>query len=141
MKRDKVFVDTNIILDWLGKREPFFEYAKELFTRSENKDIEVLISTMSYISTEYILRKKLGEEKTRRALTGIRAISKVCTSGEKEIDLALVSNKKDFEDSLQYFTALNNSANVIITRNPKDFENSQIPIMSAEEYIKFYQEE
>jgi len=136
MNKDSIFVDTNIILDWLGKREPFFTYAEGIFLKAENKEIEVLISTMSYISTEYILRKQLGKEQARQALTGIRAISSVCTSGDKEIDLALISGMKDFEDSFQYYTALNNSASVIITRNPKDFEGSQIPIMSAEEYIK-----
>lgn len=136
MNKDSIFVDTNIILDWLGKREPFFTYAEGIFLKAENKEIEVLISTMSYIFTEYILRKQLGKEQARQALTGIRAISSVCTSGDKEIDLALISGMKDFEDSFQYYTALNNSASVIITRNPKDFEGSQIPIMSAEEYIK-----
>lgn len=136
MKKESVFVDTNIILDWLGKRQPFFKYAEELFLKAENKEIELLISTMSYISTEYILRKQLGKEKARKALTGIRAISKVCASGSKEIDLALVSGMKDFEDAFQYYTALNNSASVIITRNPKDFVDSNLPILSAEEYIK-----
>lgn len=99
MKRDAVFVDTNIILDWLGRREPFFKYAEALFLKAENKEIEILISTMSYISTEYILRKQLGKDRTMQALTGIRAISTVCNSGEREIDLALVSDTKDFEDS------------------------------------------
>ena len=68
-------------------------------------------------------------------------ISSVCSSGGKEIDLALVSDMKDFEDSFQYYTALNNSANIIITRNPKDFVDSKVPIMSAEEYIKLSQKD
>jgi predicted nucleic acid-binding protein len=137
MKKDPVFVDTNIILDWLGRREPFFQYAEELFLKAENEEIEILISTMSYISTEYILRKQIGKEKARQALMGIRTISTVCTSGGKVVDLALVSDIKDFEDAFQYYTAINNLASIIITRNPKDFEGSKIPIMSAEEYIKF----
>lgn len=133
---ERVFVDTNIILDWLGRREPFFKYAKELFRKGEEKEIIILISTMSFISTEYILRKQIGKSKTIQALAGIRNICHVCDSGEKEIDLALVSKMKDFEDAFQYFTALNNTAQVIITRNPKDFANAQLPIMSAEEYLK-----
>lgn len=136
MKEEKVFVDTNIILDWLGRREPFFVPAKELFLKAETGEIEVHISTMSYITTEYILRKQLGKEKARQALSSIRTISKVCTSGMKEIDLSLLSEIKDFEDAFQYFTALNNGAEVIITRNTKDFSVSQLPVMSAEEYLK-----
>ncbi len=133
---EKIFVDTNIILDWLGKRAPYFKYAKEIFRKGEDGEVVILLSTMSYISTEYILRKQIGKFKAKQALAGIRTISKVCTSGEKEIDLCLVSSIKDFEDAFQYYSALNNSADVIITRNPKDFSNSEIPIMSAEEYIK-----
>ena len=133
---EKIFVDTNIILDWLSQREPFFIFAKQLFFKGENKEIKILISTMSFISTEYILRKQIGKEKTKQALAAIRTISEICTSGEKEIDLSLVSSFKDFEDAFQYYNALNNSASVIITRNPKDFKKSKIPVMSAEEYLK-----
>ncbi len=136
MTLEKIFVDTNILLDWLGKRHPYFKFAKELFRKAEDKEVEIFISTMSYISTEYILRKQIGREKAKQALAAVRTISSVCQSGEKEIDLALVSSMKDFEDSFQYYNALNNSAKVIITRNPKDFSGSSIPIMSAEEYIK-----
>lgn len=133
---EKVFVDTNIILDWLGKREPFFKYAKELFLKGEKKEIEVLVSTISFINTQYILRKQIGKEKANQTLAAMRTICTVCSSGEKEIDLALVSSFTDFEDAFQYYSALNNVAKVIITRNPKNFASSEIPIMSAEEYLK-----
>ena len=95
---DKVFVDTNIILDWLAQREPYFKFAKELFKKGENKDLEIWTSTMSFISTEYIMRKQIGKDKTKQALAGIRTICNVCTSSEKEIDLSLLSSFKDFED-------------------------------------------
>lgn len=133
---DKVFVDTNIILDWLGKREPFFKYAKELFSKGEENEIEILVSTISFINTQYILRKQIGKDKAKQTLAAMRTICTVCSSGEKEIDLALVSSFTDFEDAFQYYSAKNNSAKVIITRNPKDFVKSDIPIMSAEEYLK-----
>ena len=133
---EKVFVDTNIILDWLGKREPYFEYAKELFIKGEENEIIILIGSISFINTQYILRKQIGKDKAKLALAAMRTICEVSPSGEKEIDLALVSSMKDFEDAVQYYSALNSFADVIITRNPKDFENSKIPIMNAEEYIK-----
>ncbi len=71
---DKVFVDTNIILDWLGKRVPYFKHAKALFRKGEDGEIFLLISTMSYITTEYILRKQIGKQKAKQALAGIRTI-------------------------------------------------------------------
>ena len=133
---DKVFVDTNIILDWLGERKSHFRWAKELFSKGEDNEIEILVSTISFINTQYILRKQIGKEKSKQTLAAMRTIFTICARGEKEIDLALVSSFTDFEDAFQYYSALNNSAKVIITRNPKDFKNSAIPIMSAEEYIK-----
>ena len=135
-KLEKVFVDTNIILDWLGKREPFFDFAKMLFYKGEEKEIEILISTMSFISTEYILRKQLDKQRAKQALAAIRSFCSVCSSGGKEIDLALAADMKDFEDAFQYFSAINNAADVIITRNAKDFANAEIPVITAEEYIK-----
>lgn len=135
---EKIYVDTNIILDWLGHREPFFHFAKELFILGENKEIEIWTSTMSFITTQYIMRKQIGKDKTKQALAAIRTICKVSSSGEKEIDLSILSSFKDFEDAFQYYNALNNSCKVIITRNPKDFKGSEIPIMSAEEYLKSF---
>jgi len=74
-------------LDWLGKREPFFKFASQLFYKGEKKEIEILISTMSFISIEYILRKQLDKQRAKQALAAIRTICKVYISGEKEIDL------------------------------------------------------
>lgn len=79
-------MDTNIILDWLGGREPFYAYVKELLKKAERKEITILLSTMTYITVEYILSKEIGKEKVRKALAGIRTITHICESGEQEID-------------------------------------------------------
>lgn len=133
---EKVFVDTNIILDWLANRQPFHISAQKLFKKVEDKEIELLISAVSYTTTEYFLRKQIGKAKARQALAAIRTISSVCKNYEKEIDLSIASNFKDFEDAFQYYSALNNAAKVLITRNLKDFKHSVIPIMNAEAYLK-----
>lgn len=134
---EKVFADTNIVLDWLGKRAPFYEYARNLFLKAESKEIEVLLSTMSIVTIGYLLRREVSEEETRKALSGIRAIASVCHSGAAELDLAILSHFRDFEDAFQYFTAKNNQATVFITRDVKDFKHADIPVMTAEEYLKF----
>ena len=98
--------------------------------------VELLVSTMSFISMEYILRKQIGKGNARLALAAMRTICTICASGEKEIDLSITHTGKDFEDGFQYYTAIHNGASVIITRNPKDFAKSILPIMSAETYLK-----
>ena len=132
----RVFVDTNIVLDWLAKREPYFPFARDLFLKAERGEIEILVSTMTYISLEYILRKKIGKEDTIKALFGLRSITKTCSSGEKEIDLAFLSDFSDFEDAVQYSTAVSNKASCVITRNLKDFKKAKLPILTAEQYLK-----
>ena len=123
---NKIFLDTNIVMDWLLKREPFFKSAQAVLRKVERKEIKALVSPMSFITIEYILRKRIGKEKAKRALAAIRTICVVCNCGKKEIDLALISSFKDFEDGVQYFIALNNGADIIITRNKKDFKIYQI---------------
>lgn len=135
MKR--VFIDTNIILDWFANRVPFHAAAKELFKKGESKEIEILISTRSFISTEYILRKQLGKEKSRLALSVLDNISTTCSSAERVISLAIFSKFSDFEEAFQYYTAIENEAQFLITRDPKGFKDSAIPVMNAEEFLKF----
>lgn len=135
-KVDRVFADTHIVLDWLGRREPFYGYARNLFLKAERKEIVVLLSTMTFVTVEYLLSREIGAEETRKALSGIRSIAGVCHSGAAEIDLALLSHFRDFEDAFQYFTAKNNQAAVFITRNIKDFKHADMPVLTAEEYLK-----
>jgi len=134
--KEKVFLDTNIVLDLLAKREPFFLSAKELFKLGEKQKIELLISSLTFINVQYILRKQIGKESAKKAIRAIRLLCSICNMGEREIDLALLSEMKDFEDAVQYFTAINNNSKVIITRNTNDFKQAQLPIMTAEEYLK-----
>ena len=133
--RDKVFVDTNIVIDLLAVREPFYEEAKKLFQLAEKNKIEIQLSSITFINIQYILRKQIGKDRTKNIIQGIRLITSICNVGEKEVDLALISEMKDFEDAVQYYTARNNKSEVIITRNLKDFKKSKLPVMTAEEYL------
>lgn len=135
MMKEKVFLDTNIVLDMLGKRIPFFQSAEKVFKLGETGKIELQISSLTFINVQYILRKEIGKESVKKVIRSLRLLCKICNTGEREIDLALLSEMKDFEDAVQYFTAINNNSKVIITRNGNDFKGSQIPVMTAEEYL------
>ena len=135
MMQEKVFFDTNIVLDMLGKREPFFQSAEKVFKLGETGKMELQISSLTFINVQYILRKQIGKEPTKKVIRSLRLLCTICNTGEREIDLALLSEMEDFEDAVQYFTAINNNSKVIITRNGNDFRGSQIPIMTAEEYL------
>lgn len=130
----KLFLDTNIVIDLLDKREPFCYDAVRLFTMAYNKKVQLLVSPMTYATASFLLRKH-GTEEVRRLLNNFRLLSRVTTVNERTVDESLVSQFADFEDALQYYSALTAKAEAIITRNKKDFANSKIPVMTAGEYL------
>lgn len=132
MKR--LFLDTNIVIDLLEKREPFCQDAIRLFTMAYSGKIEFVVSPMTYSTASFLLRRH-GSEGVRRLLSNFRQLTGVADCGEHIVDDALASQFKDFEDALQYFTALEAKADAIITRNGGDFKASALPVMTAGEFL------
>lgn len=89
---------------------------------------------MTYSTASFLLRKH-GPEGVRNLLSNFRQLSHVGTTNERIVDDSLASQFKDFEDALQYYTALKAKADIIITRNDKDFKASKLPVMSPSEYL------
>lgn len=133
-----LLIDTNIVLDLLAKRQTFYESAAELFSLADKKKIKLFTSSISIINTNYILAKTLSEKEAREILRKFRILVKILSCDEKIIDLGLNSHFKDYEDSVQYFTATENNIDCIITRNLKDFKGSKIPVMTAGEFLKLH---
>ena len=130
----KLCLDTNIVIDLLDKREPFYHAATKLFTLAYHKKVILYISPITYATASYLLRKH-GKEEINVLLTNLRRLSRVSTTDEKTVDDALSSPFDDYEDALQYYSALHKKADVIITRNIKDFSAATIPVMTAEEFL------
>ena len=133
---EKVFVDTNIIIDLLAKREPFYKDAQDLFTLSDRKEIYLYISSLSFANAYYSIAKHHKEVDAKKYLAKFKVLATVLPLEDKAIELALASDFNDFEDGLQYFIAMDNDSDIIITRNKKDFKNSKIPVLTAGEYLK-----
>jgi predicted nucleic acid-binding protein len=133
---ESVFVDTNIIIDLLAKREPFFKDAQDLFTLGDKNEIRLCISSLSFANAYYSISKHHKELDTKMYLSKFKVLVTVLALEDKAIDLALASEFNDFEDGLQYFVAMNNDVDCIITRNTKDFKYSKIPVLTAGEYLK-----
>lgn len=132
----KVFVDTNIVIDLLSKREPFSEEAAMLFSMADKKLIELSVSSLTIANTSYALLRQLNSNKAKSVLRKLKLIVKVLPLDDKIIGLALNDETfLDFEDGLQNFTALENDQDLIITRNLKDFKHSILPVMTAKQFI------
>ena len=132
---NKYFVDTDVILDLLSQRVPHFHFSAVLFSLAEMGKFELYTSPTVMVNTFYILRKNLGNENAKNALRKLRIILHVIDSSEKVLDLALNSNFNDFEDAIQYYTALNADILTIITRNLKDYKAADILVQTPEMFL------
>jgi predicted nucleic acid-binding protein len=132
----KVLLDTNIVIDLLAKREPFYQEAAKLFTLADRKVLNLFVSALSFANVNYVLLRQRKPEEAKLILRKLKLLVGVLSLDEKIISLSLNDNDfKDYEDSLQYYSALENDIDVIISRNLKDFQNSKIPGMTAEQFI------
>jgi predicted nucleic acid-binding protein len=133
---EKVFVDSDIILDVLAEREKFLAPAAELFEMGIAKKAELFTTAVILANAFYILRKTAGFAKTKEKFKKLRLLIHVLPISEHIVDLALDSEFSDFEDGIQYFTAKENKISTLLTRNVKDFKRKDIVIQTAGEYIK-----
>jgi predicted nucleic acid-binding protein len=133
----KLFIDTNIIIDLLAKRDPFYDEAAMLFTLADKQKIDLSVSALTFANTNYILLQSKRPDEAKLILRKLKLIVQVLCLDEKIVGLSLNDNDfKDYEDALQYFTALENGVDVIITRNLKDFQKAKLPVMTAAQYLK-----
>lgn len=134
----EIFIDSDIILDLLAKREPFYPHAAELFSLVETGEIKAHVSPIIIANLYYILRKIEGRDRTIKNLMKIKLLVNIVPIGEKIIELALASEFNDFEDAVQYYAARENGIHYLLTRNIKDYQKADITVMTAEEYLDIF---
>lgn len=133
---DRLLVDTNIVIDLLAKRDKFLTEAQELFTLSDRNKIKLFVSSLTFANTHYILSQSLKIEDSRKILRKFKILVEVLPMDDKIIDLSLDSEFKYFEDAIQYYTAIENDLELILTRNLKDYKLSKIPVLTAKDYLQ-----
>jgi|SRR5574344_1643742 predicted nucleic acid-binding protein len=135
----KLLLDTNIIIDLLSERQPFYSEAARIFTLADKNEIQISVSALSIATTNYILLQSKKSDEAKQILRKLKLIVQVLSLDDKIVELALNdSDFKDFEDGLQYYTAVENGLDAIVTRNLKDFRKSKIPVMTADQYMQTF---
>lgn len=132
----KIFVDTDVVFDLLAKREPFYTYAAQLFTNADKQEVTICVSSLCFGNLNYVLSKHKSAIEARKILSRFKVLVTILPVDDKIIELALNSDFKDFEDAIQYYCAIENGINILITRNLKDFKPVRIPVLTAEEFVK-----
>lgn len=140
----RVFLDTNILLDYFAHRDPFFAPARKLLLFSCAGEFEAWMSASQVTDVFYLLTsgpQKISREEAKRALRRLRTFVHVCSIGEEEVDTALDSPWEDFEDACILQAALKVKAGAIVTRNKKDFAGSPLRVLDCEELFRHLEEE
>ncbi|MCF8346524.1 MAG: PIN domain-containing protein [Bacteroidales bacterium] len=134
-----LFIDKDVIIDYITDRKPFADTAEKLFALIENKKLKGHTSSLCFSNLYYLLRQQLSRSKSISLLKDLAGMLNILKVDEDSILQALDSDFKDFEDAIQYFTASDyKRIDVIITRNIKDYKHSSLPVMTPDTMLKTY---
>ncbi len=131
----RIFLDTNIMLDLLGERYPYYEAVAKIASLADRGKISIYVSALSYATVNYFLTKYEDQKTARTKLRKFKVLSEISNLDASILERSLNSDFADFEDAIQYHCALKSKCSIILSRNQKDFKLSQSPVMSSEEYL------
>lgn len=144
MAKMRLFLDTNVMVDYLHQREGFYEPARRLMICGRVGEFELITSASQWTDLVFILfngGRKSEMPVVLEKLRGLRTFVDVCALGASEVDGMLRTSWADPEDALIYECALSNRADAIITRNKQDFEGSLLKAMDCTELFSWLEEE
>lgn len=132
---DKVFVDTNVLLDFVLAREGEQD-ALDIFQMGEDSQIELVVSFLTMANIAYIARKHRTREELYEYLGELSSLFHILPMDEEQYKKALSMVAPDFEDLLQYMCASNAACDFIITNNTRHFLFSNIPVLTPSQFLK-----
>lgn len=134
----KILIDSDVCLDFITGRQPYFNDAKRLFWEVEKEVLHGVISPESFSNMYYVLCRFHPPAKVIRQLKTLRSIISVGMLAGTVIDQALDSGWNDFEDAIQHFCAVEAGCDAIVTRNTRDFGKSELPVKTPSEILLDY---
>jgi predicted nucleic acid-binding protein len=137
----KILIDTNVIIDILEHREPFFKDSYKVIQLSLEGKLEAVMSVGAVTDVYYIINKGIRDStKAREKIVGLTTLIRICDTFAVDITAALPMNISDFEDAVVSAIAKREKADYIITRNGKDFTNSPVPAISPAQFLHKFDE-
>ena len=133
--RQKLFLDTNVVIDLLGERASFYPAAAKIATLADKNEVELVVSALTYSTVYYVLAKFEPEKLVRQKIQKLKVIVETADLTDRIIEKGLSSTFTDFEDALQYYSANATNCTHLITRNGKDFKLSDIPVFTPQEFL------
>jgi len=134
----KVFIDTNVLIDFLAVRHQHYQAAAVLFELATVRKLNITYSTLSVANAFYILRKYYPNNTLTEVFESQRSIAEICSVTAEDTYNALSEKWDDVEDSIQNQSAISSNCEFILTRNVKDFSKSSLNVMTPEEFLDKY---
>lgn len=136
----RVLLDTNIILDFLLEREPFFTDADTLIQTIKADQIEGYLTATTLTDIFYIAKKSKGVQIAKQYISDLLALMRICPVNRRILNVAISSNLPDFEDAVQIACAMALNLDAIITRDTQGFASARLPILLAGEVLQLLSE-
>jgi len=135
----KVFLDANVLVAVLNKEYPLFSYASRILSLTEKKNFQLFTSPICLAIAFYFAEKKSGAALAGKKIALIVANINIAPTN-KDAVIKTISNRKiiDFEDGLEYYSALESGCQTIITKDKGDFYFSEIEVLSCREFMEKY---
>ena len=134
--KPKLFLDTNVVIDVIARREPFFEDSCEVLSLCETGKADGVVSAITFCTVSYVLRKFSTADALRHQIRDLRNTLPPVDLTASLLDKAISSTIVDFEDAVQFYSAVYTDADFIITRNAKEFPQDGIPVLSPTAFLQ-----
>ena len=132
----KILIDTNIVLDVMLRRDPFYKMSLEILSLAKKDDVEEYVSASAITDIYYLAYRQLRDKgMVRKLMKELLTVVSVASVSEQEIENALSLEWNDFEDSVQYSVAFLQEMEGIVTRNPSDYKDAKMKIWKPEELL------
>jgi predicted nucleic acid-binding protein len=131
----RIFVDTNVLLDVLAKREPFYVDAARIWTLAELGKIEALVSPISFNNIYYVIRRASNRKSAEKALQLLRNVFTPVPLSVQILSQAIDAGFDDFEDAIQFHSAVHAAAGCLVTRDADHFPSSDLPVLAPAGFL------
>jgi len=131
----KVFVDTNVLMDVLAKREPFYRDSAHVWTLAEQGRVVGLVSVISFNNIYHVVRRLRTRQVADRMMILLRDTFTPVVLDKQILDQAIDAGLSDLEDAIQYFSAVRAGADCIVSRDARAFPTSDLPVLTPQELL------
>lgn len=134
-----IFLDTDVIIDYLTDRKPFADSSEQIFALIENDEIRGHASSLCFSNLYYLLKQQMSRQKVISLLKSLAEIINICKVDEDSVLKALNSGFKDFEDAMQYYSAIDyKRIDAVVTRNIKDYKLSELSVLTPDSFLQTF---